>query len=43
LLFITVGALTMRSFLKTPLQPIGPENGVHDSYAGGAAAAQRSR
>ena len=24
----------MRSFLKTPLQPIGPENGTHDSYAG---------
>jgi succinate dehydrogenase / fumarate reductase cytochrome b subunit len=43
LLFITVGALTMRSFLKTPLQPIGPENGVHDSYAGGAAPSQRSR
>ena len=34
LLFMTVGALTMRSFLKTPLQPIGPENGAHDSYAG---------
>ncbi len=29
-----VGALTMISFLKTPLQPIGPESGMHDSYAG---------
>ena len=33
LLFMTVGALTMRSFLKTPLQPIGPESGMHESYA----------
>jgi len=32
--FILVGALTMRSFLNTPLQPIGPENGMHDSFAG---------
>jgi succinate dehydrogenase / fumarate reductase, cytochrome b subunit len=43
LLFMTVGALTMRSFLKTPLQPIGPENGIHDSYAGAVAPGNRLR
>ena len=32
--FILVGALTMRSFLITPLQPIGPDNGTRDSFAG---------
>jgi succinate dehydrogenase / fumarate reductase, cytochrome b subunit len=32
--FILVGMLTMRSFFITPLQPIGPENGTHDSFAG---------
>jgi succinate dehydrogenase / fumarate reductase cytochrome b subunit len=31
--FILVGMLTMRSFFNTPLQPIGPENGTHDSFA----------
>jgi succinate dehydrogenase / fumarate reductase, cytochrome b subunit len=32
--FILVGALTMRSFLITPQQPVGPDNGTHDSFAG---------
>ncbi len=43
LLFITVGALTMRSFLNTPLQPLGPENDKHDSFAGAAAPVNRVR
>jgi succinate dehydrogenase / fumarate reductase cytochrome b subunit len=43
LLFITVGALTMRSFLNTPLQPVGPGNGKHDSFAGAAAPVNRPR
>jgi succinate dehydrogenase / fumarate reductase cytochrome b subunit len=32
--FILVGVLTMGSFLNTPLQPVGPENGARDSFAG---------
>jgi succinate dehydrogenase / fumarate reductase cytochrome b subunit len=33
-LFVLVGAITMYSFLTTPLQPVGPENRMHDSFAG---------
>jgi hypothetical protein len=38
---MTVGTVTMWSFLKTPLQPIAPENGIHESYAGATAPLQR--
>ena len=34
LLFILVGAVTMRSFLTTPLQPMTPEDRMHESFAG---------
>ncbi len=43
LLFITVGALTMRSFLNTPQQPVGPGSGTHDSFAGAVAPGNRLR
>jgi succinate dehydrogenase / fumarate reductase cytochrome b subunit len=32
-LFILVGAVTMYSFLTTPLQPVGPEDRLRDSFA----------
>jgi hypothetical protein len=38
-----VGAVTMRSFLNTPQQPVGPEHHMQDSYAGAVKPGDRSR